>query len=344
MTRSNILIIYTGGTIGMVRDPLSGALSPFDFDSMMDAVPGLSQLEINIDAYSFPKLIDSSDMGPEGWIEIANVIEKNYDKYHGFVVLHGTDTMAYTASALSFMLENLGKPVILTGSQLPIGVLRSDGKDNLINSLEIAATFTPDGKSKVTEVCVYFENTLYRGNRVSKFSAEYFNAFISGNCECLAKVGIHVKWNENIIRKNENTGPLKVHTHLDTNVTILKIHPGISLKVVEAILSTPHLKGVVMETYGSGNAPTNEKFITLLKTAIERGLSIVNVSQCTEGSVEMGKYDASSELKSIGLINGYDLTTESALTKMMFLLGKNLSQSEFARNFIKSICGEMTAE
>lgn len=342
--KRKILVIYTGGTIGMVQDPNTGALSPFNFASMMEAVPSLKALDIDISAHCFENLIDSSDMGPAGWIEIADTIEKNYTQYDGFVVLHGTDTMAYTASALSFMLQNLTKPVIFTGSQLPIGVLRSDGKDNLINAFEMAATVNQDGQPMVPEVCVCFENKLYRGNRITKQSAEYFNAFISGNYPSLAKLGVHIKWYHHLILSDRGLKPFRVQKEICQDILLIKIYPGMKQETLTALVSIPNLKGIVLESYGSGNAPTADWFVRLLSEAVAKGILIINVTQCVEGSVEMGKYAASMALKRIGVINGYDITTESALTKMMLLLGQDMSYQERADKLSRPLCGEMSID
>ncbi|GHU86386.1 L-asparaginase 1 [Bacteroidia bacterium] len=357
---NKILLIYTGGTIGMTHDAKTGSLIPFNLDVLLETIPSIKKLNVGIGTYSFQHIIDSSDMNPQYWIDIATVIENNYDDYDGFVVLHGTDTMAYTASALSFMLEGLTKPVILTGSQLPIGVLRSDGKDNLINSIEIAGNKNRNGKALVPEVCICFENSLYRGNRCTKLNAENFNAFYSGNYPLLAEIGIHVKYNTNYILQNNNASksvssqnietnatteaikkPL-VHKKLDENVTILKIHPGMSQRIIENVLNFKDLKGLVLETYGSGNAPSFVWLKNALKSAIERGLIVQNITQCKAGGVEMGKYATSIELLEAGVISGYDLTTESAVCKMMTLLATDKSKDEIKRLLQTSLCGEMT--
>jgi L-asparaginase len=336
-----VLLIYTGGTIGMVQDPQTGVWSPFDFSSLIETIPSLRKLNVDVGTHSFSKIIDSSDMNPEYWIEIAKVIEKNYNDYDGFVVLHGTDTMSYTASALSFMLEGLEKPVILTGSQLPIGVLRSDGKDNLFNSIEIAG-YKENGKALIPEVCICFENNLYRGNRTTKINAENFNAFYSGNYPPLAEVGIHVKYNNHaILRQNESRG-FRVHKKLDDRVAILKIYPGISQKTVESILNIDGLQGLILETYGSGNAPSAPWLKNALKSAIDKGLIVVNVTQCKAGKVEMGKYEASVELLKAGVISGEDMTTESAVTKMMILLGSITPKLKVTELLQTSLCGEMS--
>jgi L-asparaginase len=336
-----VLLIYTGGTIGMVQDSQTGVWSPFDFSSLLETMPSLRKLNIGVGTYSFSEIIDSSDMRPEYWISIAEVIEENYNDYDGFVVLHGTDTMSYTASALSFMLEGLEKPVILTGSQLPIGVLRSDGKDNILNAIEIAG-YQENGKALIPEVCICFENNLYRGNRTTKLNAENFNAFYSGNHPPLAEVGIHVKYNRHAILRQPESRGLLVHKKLDDRVAILKIYPGISQTIVENILSIKGLQGLILETYGSGNAPSIPWFKDALKRAVDNGLIVLNVTQCKAGKVEMGKYAASVELLKAGVISGEELTTESAVTKMMILLGSITPKSKVVELLQTSLCGEMS--
>jgi len=294
-----------------------------------------------VGTHSFSKIIDSSDMSPEYWIKIAKVIEENYKDYDGFVVLHGTDTMSYTASALSFMLEGLEKPVILTGSQLPIGVLRSDGKDNLINAIEIAG-HKENGKALVPEVCICFENNLYRGNRTTKLNAENFNAFYSGNHPPLAEVGIRVKYNRHAILQQTESRGLLVHKKLDDRVAVLKIYPGISQKIVENILAIEGLQGLILETYGSGNAPSVPWLKDALKRAIDNGLIVLNITQCKAGKVEMGKYQSSIELLKAGVISGADMTTESAVTKLMILLGSITPKSKVTELLQTSLCGEMS--
>jgi L-asparaginase len=338
----NILVIYTGGTIGMIKNAETGALTPFNFDTLYKHIPILESINCQISNYSFQPLIDSSNMKPAFWIRLAEVIEENYDKYDGFVVLHGTDTMAYTASVLSFMLENLSKPVVLTGSQLPMGVIRTDGRDNFINAIEIAAA-REDGRAIVPEVCICFENNVMRGNRTSKFNAENFNAFLSGNYPLLAKVGVHIRYFNQYIRMPSNE-KLKVHKKLDTGVAILKLFPGISENVVKNILSIDGLKAVILETYGAGNAPTDKWFINAIADAINSGLTVFNVTQCKGGSVEMGKYETSIYLESIGVVGGYDITTESAIAKLMFLLGQEYQGAELKRMLQKPLVGELTME
>ena len=336
----SIMIINTGGTIGMVRDKETGTLHAVRGDELFRHIPILSQLDEQIDFYSFDPLLDSSNMCPQHWIEIAGVIEENYEKYDGFVVLHGSDTMAYTASALSFMLENLNKPVIFTGSQLPLGMVRSDGRENLTAAIEIASA-REDETPIVPEVCIYFENLLLRGNRTFKYNADNFKAFHSGNLPPLAEVGVNIKFNHNLILK-PNFKKLKVHTSLDSNITIVKLYPGINEAAVKAQFGIQGLKAVILETYGSGNAMTDPWFLDALRDAISRGIILLNVTQCKAGSVVMGKYQTSEEMRQIGVVNGYDMTTESALAKLMYLLGTGLPKDEVISLMQFSLRGEMT--
>lgn len=324
----------------MMKDPKTGSLVPFDFGNIYQNMPILRNLDYVIDFFSFENLIDSSNMTPGFWIELAEKIEENYEKYDGFVVLHGSDTMAYSASALSFMLENLAKPVVFTGSQLPMGMVRSDGRENFVTSIEIAASKIK-GKSCAPEVCIFFENQLLRGNRATKFNAENFNAFSSGNYPTLADVGIKIKYNREFIAKPQG-GKLIVHKKFDSNVGILKLFPGITHDFVKHALNTPGLKGIIMETFGSGNAPTSKWFLDDLAKAIKKGLIIYNVTQCKSGSVEMGRYETSLNLDKIGVVSGYDITTESALAKMMYLLGEGYGHEDVKKYLQTPLRGEMT--
>lgn len=326
----------------MIENPETGALEAFNFDQLQENVPELKRFNYRISSYQFNPPIDSSDMEPSLWAKLVKIIEYNYENFDGFVILHGTDTMAYTASALSFMLENLSKPVILTGSQLPIGVLRTDGKENLITSIEIAAAKHADGTAIVPEVCIFFENHLLRGNRTTKINAENFNAFRSYNYPALATVGIHIKYEYDKIRKVDPTLPMHAHYVFDTNVIILTLFPGIQENIVSTVLNLPGLKAVVLKTYGSGNAPQKEWFIRLLDDATRRGIVIVNISQCQTGMVEMARYETGLQLIDAGVISGYDSTVESVLTKLMFLLGHNLSPKEIRNELSHPLAGEFT--
>ncbi|MEG1616246.1 MAG: asparaginase [Bacteroidales bacterium] len=339
--KASVLLIYTGGTIGMIENPDTGTLESFNFHHLLDNVPELKRLGSTISTIQFDPPIDSSDMDPEKWIDLVKIIADNYNYFDGFVILHGTDTMAYTASAMSFMLENLDKPVILTGSQLPIGVLRTDGKENLITAIEIASA-KENGKPVVPEVCILFENFLMRGNRTRKINAENFNAFRSQNYPPLARVGIHIKYDTNLVLHNDTNRPLRPHYMMDPNVVVLKVFPGITPQTVNAILNIPDLKGVVLETFGSGNAMTKQWFLNALKHAVERGIVIVNVTQCMGGAVQMDLYETGNKLSSVGVISGNDMTTEAALAKLMFLFGHKLSVEEVKGNMNAVLVGEMT--
>ncbi len=337
---TSILLIYTGGTIGMIADNSTGALVPFNFKNIDNQIPELGKFNYNLGFHCFEPILDSSNMNPDIWVELAQIIKKNYEDYDGFVVLHGSDTMAYTASALSFLLENLNKPVIFTGSQLPLGVLRTDGRENLITAIEIAAG-KEDDTPIVPEVCIYFENRLMRANRTTKYNAENFNAFVSGNLPLLADVGVYIKYNKNIILK-PNFKKLKAHRYMDTDVAVLKLFPGISAEFVESFLKISGLKAVVLESFGSGNAPSEPWFLESLKTAINRGLIILNVTQCMTGAVEHGKYETSIKLDETGVISGRDITTEAALAKLMYLLGEGHDNKAVKKLLNMSLRGEVT--
>lgn len=337
---SRVLIIYTGGTIGMVEEPITKTLHPFDFSGLSAQVPELAQLDVQLEAYSVEEPIDSSNMNPRLWSQLAQLIVDRYENYDGFVILHGSDTMAYTASALSFMFENLNKPVILTGSQLPIGMIRTDGKENLITAIEIAAA-REKGSPLVAEVAVYFENQLYRGNRTHKHNAEQFEAFQSPNYPVLADAGIRINYNNNALRPC-NLLELKLHPKFDTNVAVLTLFPGISENWVKHALSAPGIKAFVMRTFGSGNAPNQPWFTNLLESTIQRGVLILNITQCAVGNVEQGRYETSVRLRDIGVIGGADLTLEAAVTKLMFLLGQDISDEERRILATRSLRGEMT--
>ena len=340
-----VLIIYTGGTIGMNRNPATGALEPFDFEHLLQRVPELEQTDAEIDTYQFCPPIDSSDMTPRLWTDLSHIISDRYNQYDGFVVLHGTDTMAYSASALSFMLENLEKPVIFTGSQLPIGMLRTDGKENLIDSLELAAATDADGHPCVSEVCIYFETELFRGNRTTKYSAEAFSAFRSPNYPVLAQVGAHIKYDRSALYRPAVWGkPLLLHTRLDTRVAVLKIFPGITEPLVRSVLSSEGLRAVVLETYGSGNAPSFPWFLKALSDFTSRGGVVVNITQCQTGNVDMGAYANGDTLRQVGVVCGGDMTTEAAVTKLYYLFSKGESTEKIREMMGKDIRGEITKE
>jgi L-asparaginase len=342
MSRKKILVIYTGGTIGMVLNKKDNAWTPCAFKSIYKELPMLNLLDAEITFKTMKPLIDSSNINPDFWIRLATLIHKNYQDYNGFVVLHGTDTMSYTASALSFLLENLDKPVILTGSQLPLGVMRTDGRENILNSIEIAAD-SINGKPRVQEVCIYFENALYRGNRTYKDNAEDFNAFMSANYPKLAEVGVNIKYNDKYIHHETEKKELILYKKMDKNIAVIKLYPGINKELLRTILLKSNIKAAIMETYGSGNAPSDPEFLEILESACQKGIHIVSITQCKGGgTVELGRYETSVHLKDIGVISGYDITTEAAVCKMMYLLGSNYSHEEVRNLMSVSLRGEMT--
>ena len=340
--QSKVLLIYTGGTIGMNRNPQTGALEPFDFEHLLLNVPELVQFKTEIATYQFNPPIDSSDMSPRRWTELAHIIADHYDEYDGFVILHGTDTMAFTASALSFMLQNLTKPVIFTGSQLPIGQLRTDGKENLITSIEMAATRRQDGTALVPEVGIYFNGHLLRGNRTTKQSADEFNAFESFNYPHLADAGVTISYHEELIHRPDFRKPMTPHFMLDQNVIIFSLFPGIREDLIRHIIATPNLRAIVMRTFGSGNAPQNPWLLSALREASRRGKIVVNISQCLQGRVEMGRYDTGYQLQEAGVVSGRDSTVEAAVTKLMYLQGKYDNPDMVRRLMNQSLCGEVT--
>lgn len=340
--KTRVLLIYTGGTIGMVENIQTGALEPFNFSHLRSNVPEMKRLNFIVEVYLFDPPIDSSDISPEKWQSMAKVIEEHYHLYDGFVILHGTDTMSYTASVMSLMFENLGKPVIFTGSQLPIGKLRTDGKENLITALEIAADKDEMGRPTVPELCIYMQNLLMRGNRTTKVNADNFSAFNSPNYPPLAEAGVDIRYEKQFILQPDYSKPVNFNFNLDHHVVILKLFPGITKEVVGAVLAIPELKGVVLETYGSGNALMDDWFVALLKEAIDRGIVFVNVSQCLYGSVEMHRYENGQHLERLGVISGYDITTEAALAKLMILFGNGKTPEEVNKLMPVALRGELT--
>lgn len=339
MEKSRVLIIYTGGTIGMVKDHHTGALVAFDFDRLADQVPELKRLDVELTAKSFATPVDSSEMNPQLWRELAEIIATNYSEYDGFVVLHGSDTMSYTASALSFMLQGLTKPVILTGSQLPIGTIRTDGKENLITAIEIAGMKDESGNPVVQEVAIYFEYSLYRGNRTTKVSASEFEAFRSGNYPELAVAGVNIRFNNNQLYRS-NKKVLEVYTDMCQDIALIKLFPGMPFSLYAPLLEQPELKGLILETYGAGNGPGDQDLVNMLQRFIHRGGLVLNITQCISGSVEQGKYQTSSHFLKLGVIGGGELTTEAAVTKLMHVCALASTIEEKKQMLATPLCGE----
>lgn len=336
-----VLLIYTGGTIGMVRDEVTGSLRPFDFENILNNLPEVRSVHCSLDTFAFDHILDSSNISPANWVEIASVVRDRYEQYDGFVVLHGTDTMAYTTSALSFMLSGLSKPVIFTGSQLPIGHLRTDAKENLITSLELASLTAPDGMPVIREVCLYFQHELYRGNRCTKINAEQFSAFASPNYPSLAHSGVHLTVEKDLLLPRSYAS-FSLDTHLETEILMLHVFPGIRAQMVRYLLDYPQLKGVILLTFGSGNAPDSPDFLSALESVVARDIPVVNITQCIKGAVHQGDYQVSRSLADAGVISGRDMTREAALAKMMHLLGHRYSVEEIRQYMQKNLRGEVT--
>ncbi|MEN8137733.1 MAG: asparaginase [Bacteroidota bacterium] len=341
MIKRTVLLIYTGGTIGMVKDRKTGSLIPFNFDNLLGRVPELSLLDCDFETFSFENPIDSSNVAPSDWLQLADKIEEVYNVYDGFVILHGTDTMSYTASALSFLLENLKKPVIFTGAQLPISDLRTDAKENLITAIQIASDYDKEGNALVQEVGLYFEYKLYRANRTTKINSEHFEAFGSLNFPALAESGVHLNYNKHLFINVDNNKELKVHRNLDNNVAVIKLFPGITKSVLDAVINIEGLKGLVIETYGSGNAPSQDWLVESISDAINNGIIVVNITQCPAGMVDQGLYDVGLQMRKLGVVGGRDMTTEAAITKLMFVLASNTYNEEPEKWLRKNLRGEL---
>ncbi len=340
--KSSILLIYTGGTIGMKKDPYTNTLKPQNLEQLLQEVPEVQKFNINISTYVFEPLVDSSDIRPDVWGDLARLIQENYSQFDGFVVLHGTDTMAYSASALSFMLKNLNKPVIFTGSQIPIGEVRTDGKENLITAIEIAGS-KRNGKAIVPEVAICFQNLLIRGNRATKYSSESLDAFKSFNYPPLAEIGIDIHYNYPYIKKGEDfCSPLKISTAINNNIIVIELFPGLSPELLSAMLNIEGLKGAIIKSYGAGNAPSNIDFVREIKAAIDRGLIILNVTQCKSGGIDMSLYETGRTLSDIGVISGHDMTLEAAVCKLMYLIGREFTYDETIMFLTNSMRGELT--